>query len=149
MKLPLRCIRLHLALVLLVVGAGDALAENVARGPHGAVASVHPLATRAGLDVLQNGGNAIDAAVAVAVTLGVVDSHNSGLGGGCFMLIRRANGEFVAIDGRETAPAAATRDMFIRKAKADTHLSQTGALASGIPGSVAAYAFVVEKYGRK
>lgn len=124
-------------------------AENVAHGSHGAVASVHPLATRAGIDVLKSGGNAIDAAVAVGVTLGVVDSHNSGLGGGCFMLIRRANGECIAIDGREMAPAAAERDMFVRNGLADTDLSQTGALASGIPGSVAAYAYALEKFGRK
>ena len=129
--------------------AGPATAENVAHGEHGAVASVHPLATRAGLEVLKNGGNAIDAAVAVGVTLGVVDGHNSGLGGGCFLLIRRANGEFITIDGREMAPAAATRDMFLRDGKPDTSLSQTGALASGIPGSVAAYAYAVEKFGRK
>lgn len=124
-------------------------AENVAHGTHGAVASVHPLATRAGLEILKNGGNAIDAAVAVGLTLGVVDGHNSGLGGGCFLLIRRANGEFVAIDGREMAPAAATRDMFVRDGQADTHLSQTGALASGVPGEVAAFTYAAEKFGRK
>jgi gamma-glutamyltranspeptidase / glutathione hydrolase len=138
------CLALALSLFL-----RTAPAENVARGTHGAVASIHPLATRAGLDVLKNGGNAIDAAVAVAVTLGVVDGHNSGLGGGCFLLIHRANGEIVAIDGREMAPAGATRDMFLRDGKADTRLSQTGALAAGIPGSVAAYAYAVEKFGRK
>jgi len=139
---------LALCLAFLAV-ACPTWAENVAHGSHGAVASVHPLATRAGLDVLKNGGNAVDAAVAVALTLGVVDGHNSGLGGGCFMLIRRANGEFVAIDGREMAPGAADRDMFIRKGHADTRLSQTGPLASGIPGSVAAYSYAVEHFGRK
>ena len=62
---------------------------------------------RRGVDVLKRGGNAIDAAVAVALTLGVVDGHNSGIGGGCFMLIHRADGTLqVAIDGREMAPAA-------------------------------------------
>jgi len=136
------------ALVLLVCAA-SAWAETVAHGTRGAVASVHPLATRAGIEVLKGGGNAIDAAVAVGVTLGVVDGHNSGLGGGCFLLIRRANGEILAIDGREMAPAAATRDMFLRNGQADTKLSQTGALAVGIPGSVAAYAHAVEKFGRK
>jgi gamma-glutamyltranspeptidase/glutathione hydrolase len=116
---------------------------------HGMVASVHPLATEAGLEVLKDGGNAIDAAVAVALTLGVVDGDNSGIGGGCFMLIRRANSSLVAIDGREKAPAAATTNMFIRKGKADTRLSQTGALASGVPGALAAYEFAVEHYGKK
>jgi gamma-glutamyltranspeptidase/glutathione hydrolase len=113
------------------------------------VASVHPTATQAGLNVLKHGGNAVDATVAVALTLGVVDADNSGIGGGCFMLIRRADGSFVAIDGRETAPAAATRDMFIRNGKADPALSTTGALASGVPGALAAYEFAVKYYGRK
>lgn len=113
------------------------------------VASVNPLATQAGVNILKNGGNAIDAAVAVALTLGVVDSHNSGIGGGCFMLIRRADGSVTAIDGREMAPAAATHDMFIRGGKGDTELSQTGALASGVPGALAAYDFAVKHYGRK
>ena len=113
------------------------------------VASVHPVATDAGLRVLKQGGNAIDAAVAVALTLGVVDSDNSGIGGGCFMLIHRANGSFVAIDGREMAPGAATPDMFVRHGKADTKLSQTGPLASAVPGALAAYDFAVEHYGQR
>ncbi|MFO1514065.1 MAG: gamma-glutamyltransferase [Verrucomicrobiota bacterium] len=116
---------------------------------HGMVSSVNPLATEAGLNVLKSGGNAIDAAVAVGFTLGVVDTHNSGIGGGCFMLIRLANGKFVAIDGREMAPAAAARDMFVRDGKGDTELSQTGALASGVPGEVAAFEYAVAKHGRK
>jgi gamma-glutamyltranspeptidase/glutathione hydrolase len=113
------------------------------------VASVHPLATEAGVNVLKSGGNSIDAAVAVGLTLGVVNAENSGIGGGCFMLIRLANGRFVAIDGREMAPGAATRNMFIRNGKADTQLSQTGALASGVPGEVAAFEYAVQKHGRK
>jgi len=115
----------------------------------GMVASVHPLATEVGVNILKAGGNAIDAAIAVGLTLGVVDTHNSGIGGGCFMLIRRANGKIVAIDGREMAPAAATRDMFIRDGKADTRLSQTGALASGVPGEVAAFDYASRKFGKK
>lgn len=122
---------------------------EVGTGTRGIVSSAHPLATQAGLDALRHGGNAIDAAVAVGLTLGVVDGHNSGIGGGCFILIRRANGEFVAIDGRETAPAAATRDMFVRDGKADTRLSQAGALASGVPGALAAYVDALSHFGRK
>jgi gamma-glutamyltranspeptidase/glutathione hydrolase len=114
----------------------------------GMVSSVHPAATQAGLEVLKHGGNAVDATVAVALTLGVVDSDNSGIGGGCFMLIRRADGSVVAIDGREMAPAAATRDMFLRNGKADPNLSQTGPLASGVPGALAAYEFAVKNYGK-
>src|SRR5262249_38088948 len=120
-----------------------------ASSTHGIVASVNPIATEAGVNTLKQGGNAIDATVAVALTLGVVDTQNSGLGGGCFMLIRRADGSLVAIDGRETAPAAATKDMFVRHGKADAELSQTGPLASGVPGSLAVYDFAVKHYGRK
>ncbi|MBI5773680.1 MAG: gamma-glutamyltransferase [Verrucomicrobia bacterium] len=124
-------------------------AAPLAHGAKGIVASVHPLATQAGVNAMKNGGNAIDAAVATALTLGVVDGHNSGLGGGCFMLIRRANGEFIALDGREMAPAAATRDMYLRNGKGETELSQTGALASGVPGALAVYEQAVKQYGRK
>ena len=112
------------------------------------VATVHPLATEAGVDALRRGGNAVDAIVAAGLTLSVVDSHNSGLGGGCFLLLRRANGEVVALDGRETAPAAATRDMFLRDGKAVAELSQTGALAVGVPGEVAAFHEAVSKFGK-
>lgn len=138
-----------LALVLVVHLACSTTHAEVATGEHGIVASVHPLASEAGVNAMKQGGNAIDAAVAIALTLGVVDGHNSGIGGGCFMLIRRANGEFVALDGREMAPAAATRDMFVRNGKGDTNLSQTGALASGVPGALAVYAQAVAKYGKK
>ncbi|MGC3959544.1 MAG: gamma-glutamyltransferase [Verrucomicrobiota bacterium] len=116
---------------------------------HGMVSSAHPLATEAGLDVLKSGGNAIDAAIAVGFTLGVVDTHNSGIGGGCFLLIRLANGKIVAIDGREMAPSAATRDMFLRDGKGNTELSQTGPLASGVPGEVAAFDYAVRHHGNK
>lgn len=114
----------------------------------GAVASVHPLATQAGLDVLEKGGTAIDAAVATALTLGVVDSHNSGIGGGNFALIRFADGRVQAIDGREMAPKAAHRDMYIRGGKADTSLSTTGALAIGVPGSLAVYDYMLQHGGK-
>jgi gamma-glutamyltranspeptidase/glutathione hydrolase len=133
-------------ILVLSVTLNPLAAANATRGM---VASVHPLATQAGLNVLEQGGNAIDATVAVALTLGVVDSDNSGIGGGCFILIRRADGSCVAIDGRETAPAAATRDMFNRNGKADPALSQTGPLASGVPGALAAYEFAVKHYGKK
>ncbi|MCX6908834.1 MAG: gamma-glutamyltransferase [Verrucomicrobia bacterium] len=114
----------------------------------GVVATVHPLATDAAISAFKRGGNAIDAAVAAALTLGVVDGHNSGIGGSCFMLIRLANGRFVAMDGREMAAAAATRDMFVRDGKADTKLSQTGPLAAATPGALAVYATAIERHGR-
>src|SRR5216117_2896001 len=117
-------------------------------GERGIVATVHPLATDAAVAAFKKGGNAIDAAVAAALTLGVVDAQNSGIGGGCFMLIRLANGEVIAIDGRETAPAKATRDMYLRSGTADTRLSQTGALAAGIPGELAACDYALKHYGK-
>lgn len=103
-----------------------------------AVASVNPDATRIAMDVVKRGGNAVDAAIAVAFALGVVDAHNSGIGGGCFILVRLADGRVLAIDGREMAPAAAHRDMFLQDGKANPELSRTGALAIGVPGSVMA-----------
>lgn len=135
-----------LILALCLFGGLSCAAEQPKRG---IVSSAHPLATEVGLNVLKSGGNAIDAAVAVGFALGVVDTHNSGIGGGCFMLIRLANGEFVAIDGREMAPAAATRDMFIRDGKGDTELSQTGPLASGVPGEIAAFDYAIKHHGSK
>lgn len=145
--------RLLLAFFLLLslpcfaqVGASN-YARTTADG-RGAVASVNPLATQAGLDAFANGGNAVDAALAIAFTLGVVDSHNSGIGGGCFVVVHLADGRILAIDGREMAPAKAQRDMFIRDGKADPALSKTGALAVGVPGSVAALFYLQQTAGK-
>ena len=140
------CAWMVLAPVLL---STPALGAGSATGTRGMVASGHPLATRAALAVLQQGGNAIDAAVAAGLTLGVVDAPNSGIGGGCFMLIRTPTGQLVAIDGRETAPAAATRDLFVRNGKPVPELSQTGPLASGVPGELAAFDYALRHYGCK
>ena len=117
-------------------------------GTNGAVATVHPLATDAAVNAIKRGGNAVDAAVAAALTLGVVDGHNSGIGGGCFLLVRTSRGSVVAIDGRETAPARATRDMFLRDGKAVPALSQTGALSIGVPGSLAVYDYALKHFGK-
>src|SRR6476469_3292409 len=136
-------VRFVLIAVFAFVGSTSA-----AESKHGMVATVHPLATDAAVKVLEQGGNAIDAAVA-GLTLGVVDCHNSGIGGGCFLLIRTADGKFSALDGREMAPAAASRDMYVRDGKASTELSQTGALASGIPGSIAAYEYALQHFGTR
>ena len=114
----------------------------------GCVATVHPLATDAGLAALARGGNAVDAAVAAALTLGVVDGHNSGIGGGCFVLLRLGDGRLVCIDGREMAPGKATRDMYLRQGKPQPELSAVGPLAAGVPGALAAQAEAVRDYGR-
>ncbi|REK29369.1 MAG: gamma-glutamyltransferase [Planctomycetota bacterium] len=133
-------------LYLFVVRAAEA---DTARASRGMVATVHPRATDAGVAVLERGGNAVDAAVAAALTLGVVDGHNSGIGGGCFMVLRTSEGKITAIDGRETAPAKATRDMFLRDGQPDADRSTTGPLAVATPGALAAYAHAVEQYGSR
>lgn len=141
---------LCLVAIALVTATTSTLAADPGRGM---VASVHPLATDAGIAALQKGGNAVDAAVATALTLGVVDTHNSGIGGGCFILIRvPAKGpdepaRLIAIDGRETAPAAATADMYLRNGKADPKQSTLGPLAVGVPGALAAYEMAIQDAG--
>jgi len=137
-------IGLILITMLLALFAAPGVNGASVTGEHGIVATVHPLATEAAIQAMKQGGNAIDAAVAAALTLGVVDGHNSGLGGGCFMLIRLANGSVAAIDGREMAPARATRDMFLREGKVDSSLSLTGPLAAGVP----AYDYALKHYGK-
>lgn len=112
-----------------------------------AIATVHPVATDAAVEVFQEGGNAVDAAVAAALTLGVVDSHNSGIGGSALIVVRRPDRVFLAIDGRDSAPAAAHKTMFVREGTADPSLSQTGPLAVATPGSLAAYSRLVRDCG--
>lgn len=148
MNLPASPFVSPLCLILLVAFTGLAGQRSDAEN-RCVVASVHPLATDAGLNAFKSGGNAVDAAIATAVTLGVVDNHNSGLGGGCFVLIRRPDGTILAIDGREKAPAAATRDMYIVDGKVDPRLSTTGPLAVAVPGALAAYAHALQTCGQK
>lgn len=113
-----------------------------------AAATVHPLATDAAVAARKRGGNAVDAAIAAALTLGVVDGHNSGVGGGCFIVIRAADGTVTAIDGREMAPSAASRDMYVIQGKVDDEASKTGPLAAAVPGALAAYDLALRKHGR-
>ena len=137
--------RLGILLASLSLSSLSIRAEQFERGM---VATVHQVATRAGVAAFKEGGNAVDAAVAAGLALGVVDTHNSGLGGGCFMLIRKASGEVVALDGRETAPRAAHRDIFLRGGHAVPELSRSGALAPAVPGEVAAFHEAVEHHGK-
>ena len=118
--------------------------------PQAAIASAHPVATAAGFKILAAGGNAFDAAVAVSATLAVVEPYSSGIGGGGFWLLHRAtDGKQVMIDGRETAPLAARRDMYLDKAgEVIPGLSVDGALAAGIPGEPAALEHIAKHYGR-
>ncbi|MDN5863006.1 MAG: gamma-glutamyltransferase, partial [Salinisphaera sp.] len=120
-------------------------------GPAGAaVASAHPAATAAGVEILRAGGNAFDAAVAVSAALAVVQPQSSGLGGGGFWLLHIApSGRNVMIDGREQAPGAATEDMYLDdQGNYVKTRSKNGALAAGIPGEPAALAYIAKRYGR-
>jgi gamma-glutamyltranspeptidase / glutathione hydrolase len=124
--------------------------DQVARGKHGAVVSAEPHATRIGLQVLKNGGNAIDAAVAVALALAVTHPSAGNLGGGGFMVIRMADGRTAALDFRETAPGAAHRDMYLREdGSVDPVKSLWGSLAGGVPGSPAGLLAAHAKFGSK
>lgn len=126
------------------------VAADTAEGTRHAVATVHPLATQAAMEVYEEGGNAVDAAVTAALTLSVVDNHNSGIGGGCLILIREPDGSLHAIDGRETAPAAASREMYVdENGQPLTEASKSGPLAVGTPGALAAYARAIELAGSK
>ena len=122
--------------------------EATAAPAHAYAATVHPLATAAALEAMKAGGNAVDGAIAAATMLGVVDGHNSGIGGGCFLLIRKPDGSFTCLDGREKAPAAATRDMFLRDGKARPDLAQEGPLAAGVPGWLAALEEAAKGFGK-
>lgn len=145
------------ALLLWIAAAGIAHAEDgigkIARatGPgHSAIASAHPAATAAGFEILSQGGNAFDAAVAVSAALSVVEPHSSGIGGGGFFLLHQAvEQSSVFVDARETAPGAATRDMYLdENGEPVRRASLSGPLAAGIPGLPAALEHVAKKYGR-
>jgi gamma-glutamyltranspeptidase/glutathione hydrolase len=146
----------HKSLILLVmatvavcgVGFVAASTEPV-HAQHGMVVSIHELASRAGVEMMQAGGNAIDAAVATGFALAVVHPPAGNLGGGGFMLVRMADGKVHFIDYREKAPAAAAADMYL-----DAHgnviegASEYGYKAIGVPGSVAGMVYAEQKYGK-
>jgi gamma-glutamyltranspeptidase/glutathione hydrolase len=115
-----------------------------------AVASAHPLATKAGLEILAAGGNAFDAAVAVSAALAVVEPYHSGLGGGGFWLLHEGkNKKNTLVDGREVAPLAAHKDMYLDKdGQVIPGLSLNGGLAAAIPGEPAALVYIASHYGR-
>ncbi len=115
---------------------------------HGMVVAQERLAAGIGADILRRGGNAVDAAVATGFAMAVTYPRAGNIGGGGFMLVHRAGGEAIAIDYRETAPAAATRDMFVgADGRPDPALSRDSALGIGVPGTVAGLALALEKYG--
>ena len=121
--------------------------------PHAIVTSVHELASRAGVEMLRSGGNAIDAAVATGFALAVVHPQAGNLGGGGFLLLRNATGETHFIDFREKAPAAATANMYLDAhgnviPESSTDSSVVGYKSIGVPGSVAGLVYAEKQYGK-
>lgn len=132
--------------------AGDTVdkpLDKPAVNTQAAIASAHPLATQAGVDILQQGGNAFDAAIAVTATLAVVEPYSSGIGGGGLYLLHQTNkNRYVMVDARERAPLRAHKDLFLdAEGKVIKDASITGALSAGIPGIPAALVHLAEKYG--
>jgi len=117
---------------------------------HAAIASAHPLATQAGLEILKQGGNAFDAAVAVAAALGVVEPYSSGLGGGGFWLLHRTSDSFqVMIDSREVAPLNARPELYFDSdGRPIPGATRRGGKSVAVPGVAAAFAHIADRYGR-
>jgi gamma-glutamyltranspeptidase/glutathione hydrolase len=147
---PLReTVLMSVGVIASTVGFCESACADTATGKRWVVATGHSIATEAASEVLRNGGNAVDAAVSAALTLGVVDSNNSGIGGGCLILIRSSDGGLTGIDGREMAPAAAHKDMFLLDGQPVPDASQTGPLAVGVPGALAAYKLALQQCGTR
>jgi gamma-glutamyltranspeptidase/glutathione hydrolase len=143
-----RHLPLAAGLCLLIAGLARGIAEEPPQWKRFAVSTVHPLASQAAVSTFEKGGNAVDAAIAAALTLGVVDGHNSGIGGGCFILIRASDERITCLDGRETAPISSHRDMFVRDGAVDHQASVTGPLAAGVPGALKAYEAALLHHGK-
>jgi len=139
--------RLVCVAILAIAATRVAAATPIAKV---AIATAHPAATAAGLEILEKGGNAFDAAVAVSATLAVVEPYSSGLGGGGFWLLFRArDAHYVVIDGREVAPHEAHATMYQdERGEVIPGRSIDGALAAAIPGEPAALVHLAERYGR-
>src|ERR1700716_9471 len=130
-----------------VIPATWTLRARPVAAAHAMVVTAHPLASQVGVDILKQGGHAIDAAVAVAFALEVVLPDAGNIGGGGFIVHRTTGGEVTALDYREAAPPAATHDMYVDSARNPTDKSEIGHLAAGVPGSVAGLYEAWKKYG--
>src|ERR1019366_3934818 len=135
--------------LLLIATSLPLWAAQPVRARHGMVVSRERHATTVGLEVLRNGGNAIDAAAAVGLALAVTHPSAGNIGGGGFMLIRLADGRTTFIDFRERAPLSASRNMYLDAAGEATQDSVTGYRGAAVPGTVRGLEYAVKKYGRK
>jgi len=144
------CSLLAIAIIASASPVARADAARPAVAHKGAIASAYPLASKAGEEILKEGGNAFDAAVAVAAALAVVEPSSSGLGGGGFFLLHRQSDGFeTMVDAREKAPGAASRDMYLDKAGNEIpNASTNGPISSAIPGEPAAFEYLAHKYGK-
>ena len=150
--------KLTALLILAAFAAASGFAQTpvnlygrAAQGAKGVVAAAKPEASQVGIDILKKGGNAVDAAVATAFALGVLEPNASGIGGGGFMIIKMVNmPEAVVIDFREVAPAASTPDMYKygEDGKVINSMNTVGGLASGVPGEVKGLLYALENYGK-
>ncbi len=144
--------RYFLIAILALAAASQLAASSAVRPVHGTkamVATVHPEASKVGVAILQQGGNAIDAAVAVGFALAVVYPEAGNIGGGGFMLFRRADGEVHFVDYREKAPAKATANMYLdSQGNVIPDLSTIGYKAIGVPGSVAGLVYAQKHWGK-
>ena len=140
-----------IVLLLIAIALPDpaaAATHRPVRARHGMVASASPPASQAGMEVLQKGGNAVDAAAVVAMALAVTHPEAGNIGGGGFMLIRTADGRSSFLDFRERAPKGATREMFLdSKGNIVPRGSTIGAKAVGVPGTVAGIALALQRFG--
>jgi len=149
LTLPLLAILSLLAALATCLASSAEASTRPVHARHGIVVSVHELASQAGVEILKAGGNAIDGAVATGFALAVVHPAAGNIGGGGFMLIRMADGKAHFLDYRETAPAAATADMFLdAQGNVIAGASDIGYRASGVPGSVAGMVYAEQKYGK-
>ena len=145
-------IRTRLAAVaaVLAMGVTATVAQRTVKpalhGRHWVAITGKPLGATAGAVTFARGGNAVDAAVAISLALGVTRPYSTGLGGGGFLILRTSDGRVVVIDARETAPAAADRDMYVRDGVPE-RASLAGPLAVATPGLVAGLALALESYG--
>ena len=140
--------RLFAALLVLTPTALLANTPPIVATAGGLIVAAEPRAAEAGAEVLRRGGNAVDAAVATALTLAVTYPRAGNIGGGGFMIVRLADGTTTAIDFRETAPAAATREMYLDDSgKVVKGRSTKGHLAAGVPGTVAGMELALSRYG--